>query len=90
MLRCFVMRKAIGSWDVNIFTVDGVHLLTLYALFSQFRPRDVLYGLCLLHIGTWMHVHKTKFEKTVLWGTITWSEMGKQNLQAKNVYRIRC
>ena len=40
------------------------------------------------YIGTWMHVRKTKFEKkkTVLWGTITWSEMGKQNLQAKNVF----
>ena len=33
-----------------------------------------------------MHVPKTKLQrkkKTVLWGTITWSEMGKQNLQAK-------
>ena len=47
------------------------------------------------HIGTWMHMHKTKFEKknkqtnkkkTVLWGTITWPEIGKQNLQAKSVY----
>ena len=25
-------------------------------------------------------------EETVLWGTITWSEMGKQNIQAKKVY----
>ena len=34
-----------------------------------------------------MQVHKTKLEKKiVLWGTITWFEMGKQNLQAKNVY----
>ena len=31
-----------------------------------------------------MHLHTTQFEKTILWGTITWSEMGKQNLQAKN------
>ena len=39
------------------------------------------------YVVTWMHVHKTKFEKkNVLWGTITWSEMGKENLQAKNVY----
>ena len=34
-----------------------------------------------------MHLHKTQLEKTILWGTITWSEMGKQNLLAKNVYR---
>ena len=39
------------------------------------------------YIGTWMQVHKTTFEKkTVLWGTITLSEMGKQNLQGENVY----
>ena len=25
-------------------------------------------------------------KKTVLWGTIMWSEFGKQNLQAKNVH----
>ena len=24
--------------------------------------------------------------ETVLWGTITWSEVGKQNIQAKKVY----
>ena len=34
-----------------------------------------------------MHLRKTKFEKkTVLWGTTTWSDMGKQNLQAQNDY----
>ena len=25
-----------------------IHLFTLYVLFSQFRPRDVLQGICLL------------------------------------------
>ena len=40
------------------------------------------------YMDTWKHVRKTKFEekKTVLWGTITWSAMGKLHLQAKNVY----
>ena len=35
-------------------------------------------------------LHKTKFQKkkTVFCGTISWSEMGKQNLQAKNVYLL--
>ena len=35
-------------------------------------------------------MHKTKFEKkkTVLWGTITWSEIGKQNLLAKTIYSL--
>ena len=33
-----------------------------------------------------MHLHKTQFEKKpVLWGTTTWSEMGKQNLKAKTL-----
>ena len=36
---------------------------SLYALFSQLRPRDVLYGLCLLYIGRWMLVHKTKLKE---------------------------
>ena len=36
-------------------------------------------------ICMWMHVHKTKFEKkTVLWGTIRWSEMGKKTYNLKN------
>ena len=38
------------------------------------------------HMCTWIHVYKPIFEnkkKTVLWGNITWSEMGKQNIQAK-------
>ena len=34
-----------------------------------------------------MHGHKTKFEKKNSSDTITWTEMGKQNLQAENVYR---
>lgn len=26
------------------------------------------------------------FERTVIWGTISWSGMGKQNILAENVY----
>ena len=36
----------------------------------------------------WVHVQKTKLKETVLWGTITWSEMGEQNIQAKKVWSI--
>ena len=32
-----------------------------------------------------MQVHRKTYEGTVLWGTITWSEMGKQNIPAKKV-----
>ena len=27
-------------------------------------------------------------KRTVLWGTITWSEMGRQNIQGKKVYSL--
>ena len=39
-----------------------------------------------------MHLHRGHLEETVIWGTITWSEMiGKQNIQAKKVYEcVRC
>ena len=36
----------------------------------------------------WVHVQKTTLKETVLWGTITWSEMGKQTIQAKKVWSI--
>ena len=36
----------------------------------------------------WVHVPKTTLKETFLWGTITWSEMGKQNMQAKKVWSI--
>ena len=38
------------------------------------------------YIGTWIHVHKTKFEKNSSLGYhhVVWN--GKQNLQAYNVY----
>ena len=55
-------------------------------MFPQFRPPDVLHemwlfinyaGMCI-----WVHEHWI----TVLCVTITWSEMEKQNIQAKKVY----
>ena len=36
----------------------------------------------------WLHVQKTTLKETVLCGTITWSEMGKQTIQAKKVWSI--
>ena len=40
------------------------------------------------HKGTWMHMHRTKFERnSSLGGTIiVWSEVGKQKIPAKKVY----
>ena len=65
---------------VTWYITQLIHLFNLYDL------QGILPFVFSL-MGKWMHVHKTKFEKkTVLWGAIMWSEMGKQNLQAKNVY----
>ena len=36
----------------------------------------------------WLHVQKTTLKETVLCGTITWSEMGKQTIQAKKVWSV--
>ena len=64
----------------------SIELFSFYALFSQFRPRDALQGICLLSfhkICIYMRV------EIVLCGTITWSEMGKQNIQVKKFYLIK-
>ena len=68
-------------------------LFSLYVLFSQLRPRDVLQGICLFVSSLIMHTYargctftRRHLKETVLWGTITWSEMGKKNRQAKKVY----
>ena len=81
--------------SVCYFWTQLIHLFTLYVLFSQFRPRDVLHGICLLffHLSC-IHMHVDEgaqdeiWKKPVLWGTITRSEIGKQNLhvQAKYVF----
>ena len=67
--------------------INTIHLFTLYVLFSQSRQRDDLQGICLLSC-TWMHMHKTKFEKNSSLGYhhVVWNE--KQNLQAKNVFKL--
>ena len=61
---------------------DGV--ISLFVLFSQFRPRDVLRGICFLYNDAYIYMHvgsrakdQTTLKETVLWGTITWSKMGK-------------
>ena len=56
---------------------------------SQFRPLDVLKGICLLSfhlLSTQIHVDIARhLKETVLWINIH-GAMGKQNIQAKNVY----
>lgn len=37
-----------------------------------------------------MHVQDDILKKRVLWGTVTWSKMGQQNIHAKKVYSHDC
>ena len=64
-----------------------IDLFSLYILFSHFRPLDALKGIFLLFffsVVTFTFAKPT-FEKTILSISITRSEMGKQNIQAKEV-----
>ena len=72
-------------WPTYLLEVS-IELFSFYALFSQFRPRDALQGICLLSfhkICIYMRV------EIVLCGTITWSEMAKQNIQVKKFFWIK-
>ena len=66
-------------------------LFSLYVLFSHFRPRDVTLGNSFFQMWSYTHAHvcityeKKKQKKNSL-RNITWSEMGKQNVQAKEVH----
>ena len=63
---------------------DGV--ISLFVLFSQRSSgTDLSFIYLCIHPDMWVHVQKTTLKETVLCGTITWSEMGKQTIQAKKV-----
>ena len=66
-------------------------LFSLFVLFSCVGPHDVLIGIFLLffrYLCVRLHVHKNTFERSysLIYSSITWSEMGKQNIQAMKVY----
>ena len=76
------------SWFCPLlFPID---LLSLCILFSHFKPRDALMGISLLcffnshaYICTCIRRH---LKETIPSSSITWSEMRRQNIQAKEVY----
>ena len=69
----------------------SIDLFSLYVLFSHFRPRDATRGNSFFqmssHTRAKFNVHITikKKQKENSHECITWSEMGKQNVQAKKV-----
>ena len=78
----FEAKKKIARKEENTF-------LACYVLFSQFRhvmfSREFTFSSFInyAYICTCVRRH---LDETVLWGNITWSEIGKQNIQAKKVY----
>ena len=75
----FEAKKKIARKEENTF-------LACYVLFSQFRhvmfSREFTFSSFInyAYICTCVRRH---LDETVLWGNITWSEIGKQNIQAK-------
>ena len=72
--------SAFGRFVVDLLYLIGLltDLFSLYILFSHVRQRDALMGI----LRTFARAGTT-FERNC---NITWSEMGKQTIQAKEVY----
>lgn len=68
-------------------------LFGLYVLFSQFKPRDVLKGICILSfrkLYMHKHVNRRHLKETVLWGNITLPEMRKtKHTSLKGLFFIK-
>ena len=63
-----------------------IDLFSLYILFSHFRPRDVTLGKTFFQMSSYARQYvRITYEKRKenSLENITWSEMGKQNVQAK-------
>ena len=82
MSNIFFLIHQIGSSEKNdSYSIDLN--FSLYVLFSQFRPRDVLQGI--YHFS--FHMHRTTLQRNSSLGYhLTRSEMEKQNTQAIKVY----
>ena len=67
-----------------------IDLFSLYVLFSHFRPRDATRGNSFFQMSSYaranLRISNEKKQKENSHEGITWSEMGKQNVQAEKVY----
>ena len=83
-------RSAISvSWHEWIYAKEK-KLFSLYFLFSHFGPRDALMVILLLFFFiSYAYIYTCKrrnLKETIPSSSVTGSEMGKQNIQAKEVY----
>ena len=79
-----------NPWKIGLFS--------LYVLFSHFRPRDATRGNSFFQMSSYVRITivsspstnygitNEKKQKENSHESITWSEIGKQNVQAKEVY----
>ena len=66
---------------------EAIDLFSLYVLFSHFRPRDATRGNSFFQMSSYARANLLmKKQKENSHEGITWSEMGKQNVQAEKVY----
>ena len=67
----------------------GIDLFSLYILFSHFRPRDATRGNSFFQMSSYARANlriTNEKQKENSHEGVTWSEMGKQNVQAEKVY----
>ena len=76
-----------GAHFLNFTVID---LFGLYILFFHFRPRDATRGNSFFQMSSYaranLRITNEKKQKENSHEGITWSEMGKQNVQAEKVY----
>ena len=78
------------GWELVSF-VRSMDLFRLYVLFSHFRPRDVTLGNIFFQMSPYARAYvcktyeKQKQKESPLLN-IKWSEMGKQNVQARVLF----
>ena len=69
--------------------LEKIDLFSLYVLFSSFRPRDAIRGNSFFQMSSYARANvriTNEKQKANSHEGITWSETGKQNTQAKEVY----
>ena len=75
-----------------VMLLGSIDLFSLYILIPSsghvIFSREFVFCLVINYAYKIMHMHSGRhLKETVLRGNITWSEMGKQSIQAKKVYR---
>ena len=73
----------------ELLKATSIDLFSLYILFSHFRPRDATRGNSFFQMSSYARANlriTNEKQKENSHEGITWSEMGKQNVQAEKVY----